>query len=187
MSNLIAIIDNGKGAEDIARFIRGSKVFKPSAAPKDANAYILSDGDLNKAAQKVITKLIQKNSTPILGIGIGQIYIGLAFGFKTKSSTCGKINRISVKQRSPILLDLKKQFSVNDGQKLVLADVSDDFGVIASCPKNDFEVIQHGANPENPIDALPLFGVHFNPESGLDGIQILRNFERFIGMWAKYH
>jgi hypothetical protein len=32
-----------------------------------------------------------------------------------------------------------------------------------------------------------LFGVHFNPEAGLDGLQILRNFEQFVEMWAKYH
>jgi anthranilate/para-aminobenzoate synthase component II len=184
---MIAVIDNGRGAEDIARLVRGAKVVKPSAAPKDANAYILSDGDLSKANQEANIKLIKANSKPILGIGMGQIYIGLAFGSQTKPSGCSKSSRVTVKQRSPILLDLKKQFAVNDGQKLSLASVSEEFGIVASCPKNEFEVIQHGANIDNPVEARPLFGVHFNPEAGLDGLQILRNFEQFVEMWAKYH
>ena len=184
---MIVIVDNGKGADDIARFVRGSKVVKPAKIPKDADAYILSDGEQNKKDQTANVKLIKSSDKPILGIGVGYVYVGLAFGAKTAKASCGKTQKVSVKTRSPILLDLKKQFSVNDGQKLGLGGISDDFGVIASSTKNEIEIIQHGANPENSIDSKPIFGVHFNPEAGLDGLIILKNFEKFIVMWSKYH
>ena len=57
---MIAIIDNGSGAEQIASLIRSKKeIVKPSEIKSSSRAYIISDGVLNAAAQKNITKLIQ--------------------------------------------------------------------------------------------------------------------------------
>lgn len=183
---MIVIVDNGIGAQDIQRFVRGAKIVSPSSIT-DANAYILSDGTPSKDKEHANIKLVKANHKPILGVGLGQIYMGMAFGAKVVNSACAKSETVSVTQRSPILLDMKKMFAVNDTQKQMLAGIPEVFGAVAKCPKNEFEVIQHGANPDNPIDALPLFGVHFNPEAGLDGIQILNNFYRFVEMWNKYH
>jgi GMP synthase-like glutamine amidotransferase len=186
---MIAIIDNGKGAEDLARMMRGAKVVKPGAIPDDADAYILSDGEMDKKAEAVNVALIKKSRKPILGVGIGYIYLAKAYGASViKPSACPKAERIKIEQRSPILLDLKKNFSVVDEQKHAIGDLPEDLGVIASCPKNPYEVIQHGANLENPLDdPLPQFGIHFNPERGLEGKLILDNFARFVEMWSKYH
>jgi len=55
---MLAIIDNGKGAEQIAHMIRGQKVIvKPEKADTKATAFILSDGDLKN--QKHNDKIIK--------------------------------------------------------------------------------------------------------------------------------
>ena len=186
---MIIVVDNGKGAEELARMLRRAKVVKFSSIPADADGYILSDGNLDKKTETANVNFIKKSDKPILGVGIGYIYLAKAYGATaTKPSTCPKAESIKVEQRSPILLDLKKNFSVVDEQKYALVALPDDLGVIASCPKNPFEVIQHGANKENPHDnPRPQFGIHFNPERGLEGKIILDNFVRFVNMWSKYH
>jgi len=184
---MIAIVDNGKGADRISQLVRGSKVVKPGAIPA-ADAYILSDGQPSPAIEKANISLIKANKSPILGIGIGYIYIGLAYGAKTKLSACAKNERVTATQRSPILLDLRKSFTVVNDQKLMLDVLPPALGAVAECPKNPNAVIQHGANLDNPIDSpLPQFGVHFNPELGMEGVAILSNFSRFVEMWKKYH
>lgn len=182
----IVIVDNGRGADTIAQLVRGAKVVKPNSIP-DAQAYILSDGAMDKSAEKANIALISKTHRPVLGVGVGYIYVGLAFGATTKNGGCAKIEKITTTHRSPILLDLKKMFSVNDGQKLTLADIPAELGAVAKSAKNEFEVIQHGANLDNPVDAKPIFGTHFNPEAGLDGITVLKNFARFVELYNKYH
>ncbi|GEM_PF-1578643 len=186
---MIAVIDNGKGAEDIARMLRGAKVVRAMAIPDDAEAYILSDGEMDKKNEAANIALIKKSRKPILGVGIGYIYLAKAYGATAiKPSGCPKSERVKIEQRSPILLDLKKQFSVVDEQKHAIGDLPEELGSVASCPKNPFEVIQHGANLENPMDdPLPQFGLHFNPERGMEGKLILDNFVRFVEMWSKYH
>lgn len=186
---MIVIVDNGKGAEDLARLMRQARVVRPSAIPDDADAYILSDGEMDKKNEASNIALIKKSRKPILAVGIGYIYLAKAYGASViKPSSCPKAERIKIEQRSPILLDMKKNFSVVDEQKHVIGDLPPELGAVASCPKNPFEVIQHGANIENPIDdPLPQFGVHFNPERGLEGKLILDNFTRFVEMWGKYH
>jgi len=184
---MIVIVNNGKGAEEISRIIRGSKIVKPPAIPSEADAYILSDGVVSKEVEKYNIALINRNKNkPILGIGAGYIYLGMAFGAKAKASSCAKNNKITIKARSPLFLDLKKIISVVDEQKQTLANIPEEFIGIASCGKNEFEIIQHG-NPELEMEPLPFFGVHFNPELGLDGFMVLKNFERFVEIWAKYH
>jgi anthranilate/para-aminobenzoate synthase component II len=184
---MIAIVDNGKNAERIAQLVRGSKIVKPGAVPT-ADAYILSDGQLSAAVEKANVALVKANKVPILGIGVGYLCIGLAYGAKTRAASCSKTERITVTQRSPILLDLKKNFTAVSEQKMILDGLPPVLGAIAECPKNPNAVIQHGANLDNPIDSpLPIFGVHFNPELGMEGIVILNNFSRFVEMWKKYH
>lgn len=187
MVAMIAIVDNGKGADRLAQLIRGSKIVKPSNIPQ-ADAYILSDGQLSPAIEKTNIALIKANKVPILGIGAGYLCIGLAYGAKTRAASCPKNERITVTQRSPILLDLKKNFTIVNEQKQMLDNLPPVLGSVATCPKNPNAVIQHGANLDNPIDSpLPIFGVHFNPELGMEGIAILNNFSRFVEMWKKYH
>jgi len=184
---MIVIIDNGRGADNISHIIRGSKLAKANAIPSGAEAYVISDGEVGGKNEKDIIKFLKSTNKPVLAIGAGYIHLGLAFGATVKNGACAKTENISVKQRCPILLDFKKMFSANHCQKTVLQNLPEEFGIMASSPKNEFEVIQHGTNPENPIDALPFFGVHFNPEEGLDGVNILRNFQQFVAMWNKYH
>lgn len=184
---MIAIVDNGKGADRIAQLVRGSKIVKPTAVPA-ADAYILSDGQLSPAIEKANIALIKSNKMPLLGIGAGYLCVGLAYGAKTKPAGCAKNERLTITQRSPILLDLKKSFTVVNEQKLMLDGLPPVLGAVAACTKNPNAVIQHGANLDNPIDSpLPQFGVHFNPELGMEGIVILNNFVRFVDMWKKYH
>lgn len=184
---MISIVDNGKGADRLAQLVRGSKIIKPGAS-QVADAYILSDGQLTPAIEKANVSLIKSCKVPVLGIGVGYLCVGLAYGAKTRTASCSKNEKITVTQRSPIFLDLKKNFSVVSEQKHMLDGLPDVLGVVATCAKNPNAAIQHGANLDNPIDSpLPQFGVHFNPELGMDGIAILNNFSRFVEMWKKYH
>ncbi len=184
---MIAIIDNGKGAEEIAGIIRSSRIVKPGSIP-DAAAYILSDGSsVNSKEHKEAVGFVKKNSKPLLGIGVGYLQLGTAFGASIRHAAVGS-EKITIKQRSPILLDLKKTFSVVCSQKYMLAECPECFGPIASSSRNELAAIQHGASLEEAVEnPLPLFGVHFNPEAGLDGRKIIDNFVKFVEIWSKYH
>ena len=57
--------------------------------------------------------------------------------------------------------------------------VPEECNVWASSPKYEHEIISFADKP--------FFGVQFNPEKGGDGRMILANFERFVGVWEKYH
>jgi len=184
---MIIIVDNGRGADRISQLVRGSKVVKPNSVP-EADAYILSDGQLTPAIEKANVALVKAAKAPILGIGAGSLCIGIAHGAKTKATTPSKNERLTITQRSPILLDLKKNFTAVSEQKLMLGELPSVLGSMASTAKNSNAIIQHGANLEAPVDSpLPQFGVNFNPELGLDGSIILRNFVQFVEMWKKYH
>mgnify|MGYP001606784681 CR=1 FL=1 len=177
---MLVIVDNGNGAEEISRFIRvPSKIIKPSQIGKvKANAYILSDGDMKN--QKENEKLIKKGATPVLGIGIGCIFIGSAFGAKIKSvPKTEKQERLTLKRPCPLTNDIKRVFAVHENYKHVLSELPENFTVAASSQKYEYEIIQEMS--------MPLFGVQFLPERGLDGITILNNFTQFIEMWKKYH
>lgn len=182
---MIAIIDNGQNADKISAMIRGSKIFSLKDVP-DADAYILSDGNMDAKAEKINTDLINSTDKPILGIGIGSIYMAKAYGGTAKELKI-KLSMVNLKKPSPILLDFKRIFSVVDSQKYFIENCPECFGVLAGAPGYDYAVIQYGADPEIEADPLPIFGVHFNPELGLDGLKILRNFASFVEMWSKYH
>ena len=176
---MFAIIDNGKGAEDIARFVRTSKqVVKPSEAEKvKASAYILSDGDLKN--QKLNEKLIQKTGRPILGIGAGYIFLCTAFGAKPKPAKFEKTDNVKIERPSPLTLDLKKVFAVMQSSTHGVEELPENFDVICSSSKYQYKVIMENEKP--------FFGVHFNPEMGGDGMKIIDNFVKFVEIWEKYH
>jgi anthranilate/para-aminobenzoate synthase component II len=180
---MIVIVDNGKGALEISRAVRSSQIVKPSSIPENANGYILSDGDLNATNQKACMKFIKNAKKPVLGIGIGYIYFGIAFGARSESGNFPRTYTVTINKRSPLVLDLKKQISVVAEQKQYLSEISENLDSIGSSNQNPNEIIAHF--DEN--DHRPLFGVHFNPELSPDGIKILQNFVKFVEMWNKYH
>ena len=185
---MIVIVDNGKNAEEISKIIRGSRITKPNHIP-DADAYILTDGSnpINKDVQKHNMHFIKSNKKPVLGIGVGYLCLAMTFGAKIKTSSVSSgTEKIIIKRRSPILLDLKKTFNVVDNQKYVIEACPDSLGPIASSSKYEFEIIQHGSGTLGE-DPLPFFGVHFNPELGLDGRKIIDNFIKLVDVWNKYH
>jgi GMP synthase-like glutamine amidotransferase len=190
--NMIAIINNGKGANEISRFLRNAKIFSPKDKIPAVDAYILSDGKIDSKSEKILEELvvsnIEKNKRPMLAIGEASLLLAKAMGGSTKTLK-GKIDRVTIKKKSPILLDLKKMFSVIDTPKDIISDCPLCFDVLASSPGCDAAIIQYGGNfeCEEQIDPLPIFGVHFNPELGLEGSRIFQNFVNFTEMWNKYH
>ncbi len=175
---MIVIVDNGKGAEDVAKLIRTKKqVMKPENVAK-ASAYILSDGDIKN--QKTNEKIIKNANVPVLGIGCGSLFIAAAFGAKIKKIPRMKgQERMMLKKPCPLTLDMKRMFTVYQDCQNVAEKLPENFTIVASSPRNEFGIIQDIENP--------FFGVQFNPECGGDGIKIIRNFEKFVEMWEKYH
>ena len=177
---MIVVVDNGKGADEIASCIRLSKkILKPKeAANAKANAYILSDGDLKNQADNL--KVIKSANGPLLGIGAGCMFVGAAFGAKVKEGVKKKgMERLSLKKPCPLTLDLKRMFAVMEDYQNIFSELPENFAVVASSKGYEFEIIQESANP--------FFGVQFSPEQGGDGRKILMNFERFVEVWEKYH
>jgi len=176
---MIVIVNNGKGAQQLAQLIRAKNMIAdPKKIPDKTSAYILSDGIVNKDAQKSIDKILKANK-PILGVGLGAAYLAAAFGASIKETKPAKQESVSIKKPCPLLLDLKRVFAVVKDSKYAINNAPENFVVMASSQKYPFEVIMESQNP--------FFGVAFNPESGGDGRIILTNFERFIEMWEKYH
>jgi GMP synthase-like glutamine amidotransferase len=176
---MIIIVDNGKGAEEIARFIRTSKqIIKPSEIAKTkASAYILSDGDIKN--QKSCIDLIKKCDKPLLAIGAASAFLAAAFGAKPVSGKFEKSVKLKIERPSSLTLDMKKMLSVVCTCQHGIDDLPEQFDVFASSQKYDFEIIGHMESP--------FFGVHFNPEQGADGFQILTNFIKLVEVWEKYH
>jgi GMP synthase-like glutamine amidotransferase len=176
---MLAIIDNGKGAEEIARFIRASKqVIKPVDISKTkASAYILSDGDPRHRQANI--DFIKKCDKPLLAIGEGSVFLASAFGVHHLAAKFEKSVKVKIERPSPLVLDLKKMFSAVGSCQHAIDDLPENFDVFASSQKYDFEIIGHME--------LPFFGVHFNPELGADGLKILDNFVKFVEVWEKYH
>lgn len=179
---MLAIVDNGSGADEISRFIRmNNTIIKPkdiaSKASTKFSSFILSDGDIKNKTANV--KFIKKANKPVLGIGAGYIFLASAFGAKPKDAKFDKQERIKIERPCPLVLDLKKMFTVLKSCKSILDDLPENFDVIASSRNYDFEIIQEFEKP--------LFGVQFNPELGADGFKILNNFEKFVEVWEKYH
>ncbi len=180
IKSMLVIVDNGKSAAEISKFIRiPSKIVKPTQVDGiKASAYILSDGSMSN--QKANEKLIQKSALPVLGIGVGGLFIGSTFGAKIKSvPKTERQERLMLKKPCPLTLDLKRMFTVHESYQHVLTDVPENFVIAASSQKYEYEIIQEMSHP--------FFGVQFLPEKGGDGLRILDNFIKFVKMWEKYH
>ena len=174
---MIAIVDNGKGADNIARMIRGAKVIvKPDKIDNKASAYILSDGDMKH--QKSNDKLIKSTEKPLMGIGMGSVFLAAAYGAKIGKSKAEKQARVKIEHACALTLDMKKMFVAFKSCDSALEDLPENFNIFASS-KYPFEII-------GEIEK-PFFGVHFNPEMGADGLKIIDNFVKFVEIWEKYH
>ena len=173
---MITIVDNGKGAEQIARMIRGQKtIVKPNKIDAKASAIILSDGDMKN--QKHNESIIKSFDKPLLAIGAGYLFLAASYGAKIIPAKPEKQVRAKVDRACPLTLDLKKMFTAVKSCSSALDDLPENFDVIAS--SKEPEII---ADIEKPF-----FGVHFNPEMGLDGMKIIDNFVKFVEVWEKYH
>lgn len=176
---MIAIVDNGKNAAEISGLLRmQSQIISPNKVGSvKASAFILSDGDIKN--QKANENALKVNK-PVLGIGVGCLFIGAAFGAKIKSvPKTERQERIMIKKPCPLTVDMKRALSVFESYRNILDGLPENFGVVASSPKYDYEIIQEMEQP--------FFGVHFLPEKGGDGRMVLSNFERFVEIWGKYH
>lgn len=174
---MIAIVDNGKGADNIARMIRGQKfIVKPDKVDGKASAYILSDGDLKN--QKHNEKLIKSTDKPLLAIGNSSLFLAAAYGAKIAKGKSEKQARVKIDHPCALTLDIKKMFVVFKTCDAMLEDLPENFNVFASS-KYPFEIIGETEKP--------FFGVHFNPEMGADGLKIIDNFVKFVEVWEKYH
>ncbi|MBI4895973.1 MAG: hypothetical protein HY832_00280 [Candidatus Aenigmarchaeota archaeon] len=173
----IVIVDNGKGAQQLASMIRGkTQIVSPSKIP-DATGYILSDGDMK--FQKENTALIEKTTKPVLGIGIGSVFLAMSFGATRHDAVPQKNVKLTIEKRSPITLDLKKVISVVKNCGHGIEDMPENFEAVAHSPSYPFEIVQE--------QEKPFFGVHFNPEEGGEGMKIMQNFVSFVDVWARYH
>lgn len=173
---MLQIVDNGKGAEQIARMVRGAKtIVKPEKIDSKASAYILSDGELKN--QKANEKLIKSTDKPLLAIGAASLFLVGAYGAKAAKGKPEKQVRVKIDHPCSLTLDMKKMF---------VAFSSCDW-MIDELPEN-FEVFASSKYPEiiGEIEK-PFFGVHFNPEMGADGMKIIDNFVKFVEVWEKYH
>ncbi|MBS3053422.1 MAG: hypothetical protein J4469_02865 [Candidatus Aenigmarchaeota archaeon] len=181
MVYMILIIDNGKGAQEVSAFLRvKNSVVKPNQITAKAAGYVISDGKLSKDSQKIIADLLKKTDKPVLGIGLGHAYVAAAFGAAIKENKRPhKQDSVAIKKPCPLLLDLKKVFTVMDECNYIFEELPENFSVAGSSSKHEFEVIQHAESP--------FFGVHFNPELGMEGRKVLDNFSRFINMWETHH
>ena len=174
---MLVIVDNGKGAEQIAHLVRGQKVvMKPEKVDMKASAFILSDGDMKN--QKHNEKLIKSTDRPLLAIGAASVFLASAYGAKVGKSKSEKQARVKIEHPCSLTLDMKKMFVAFKNCNAALEDLPENFSVFASS-KYPFEII--GENEK------PFFGVHFNPEMGADGMKIIDNFVKFAEIWGKYH
>ncbi len=177
---MLLIVNNGKGAEELSSLIRTpNKIVKPGeAASIKASGYILSDGDLKN--QKDNEKIIKSSTKPVLGVGVGSLFIAAAFGGTIKKAPkTERMERVVLEKPCPLTLDMKKNFTVFESYENVIDNLPESFEPMARSSKYGFEIILHSESP--------LFGVQFAPEKGGDGRMVLTNFERFVGVWEKYH
>ena len=177
---MIVIVDNGKAANDIKDLLRlPSTITKPDKIPKGM-AYILTDGALDAQAKKANEDLIKTTTSPVLGVGLGATYVLSAFGARIKKTPVKKAPiKASMKKPCPLLLDLKRFFSVVCASGYTVSDLPDNFDVAASSKESEFEIAQEIEKP--------FFAIRFNPEAGGDGKKIINNFANFVEMWEKHH
>ncbi|HID43370.1 MAG TPA: hypothetical protein EYP30_06315, partial [Archaeoglobaceae archaeon] len=141
---------------------------------------IISDGESNRHNQQLIEKLLENHDYPILAIGSSFLYIvALAGGVIGESREKGRREiKIRVSRACPLTTELRTCKVVKTSE-FIVRELPEIFRATAVSYESKFEIIEDLENP--------LFGVHFNPELGLDGIKILKNFINFVEVWKKYH
>lgn len=174
---MLYIVDNGKGAKDVSVHLRMKhEIVSPKKIKMDGSAYILSDGDIKNKSDNV--KLVKTTKVPVLGIGAGAAFVAAAFDASIKEGKNEKNKIVKVKKHCPLSLDLKKVFRAEDSCNVVIEDLPENIYPTASSQHYEYEIIQEMQNP--------FFGVHFSPTT-METMSILRNFEKFINVWEKYH
>jgi len=174
---MLYIVDNGKGAKDISIHLRMKhEIVSPKKIKPNGSAYILTDGDIKNKADNV--KFIKSAKIPVLGIGAGAAFIAASFDAPVKEGKCEKSKIVKVNKSCPLLLDFKKVFKAEDSCNVIIEDLPENIYPVASSQHYEFEIIQDMQNP--------FFGVHFNPTTP-ETFNILRNFEKFLGVWERFH
>ena len=123
-------------------------------------------------------KLIKHANSPILAVGAGAAFLAAAYNAPLTKKKCEKTKIIKVKKASPLLLDFKKIFKAEDTCPVVIQELPENFYPVASSQHYEYEIVHETEKP--------FFGVHFTPTT-LDTLNVLRNFERFLVVWEKYH
>ena len=176
---MIVIVDNGTGAQEISRFLKSKNaIMKHNDALKaKAGGYILSDGDPKNMEANL--DILDKSEVPVLGIGAGGLFIGAAYEAEVTPMKFAKTETLSVKKPCPLTLDMKKNFMVAKSCSFGFLSVPENFNIIASSKAYKYEILQEAESP--------FFILSFNPELGMEGRQILANFEKFVEVWKEYH
>ncbi len=180
VSKMLLIVDNGVGSEEIARIVRiPHEVVKPnSAAGTKASGFILTDGDEKHKAANI--EIINNSKVPVLAVGAGCAFLAEAFDSVVKKvPKVERMEMLKVERPGPLVVDMKRSFSVYDSYTWKIEEMTENFDVVARSPKYDFEIIMEMENP--------FFGIHFAPWKGGDGMTVLQNFVKFIEVWEKYH
>ena len=177
---MLLVVDNGIGVEEIARMIRipHEVVNAKDVGKTKASGYILTDGDEKHKNANI--EIINNSKMPVLAIGAGCAFLAEAFDSVVKK--CPKVERmemLKVERPGPLVVDMKRNFSVHDSYSWKIEEMTENFDVVARSPKYDFEMIMDMENP--------FFGVHFAPWKGGDGMMVLQNFVKFVEVWEKYH
>lgn len=178
---MIIVIDNGNGAQEISQSLRfRNEVATPKEAGKEkACAYIISDGAMKKDSQSLCSGLLKNAKEPVLGIGLGAALVASHYGAKIKEIKTKQSQEIvMMKKPCPLLLDLKRKFTVMKASKYSIVEMPENLSEVASS-KSGTEIFMESS--------MPHFGVQFNPELGGEGRVILNNFSKFVEVWEKYH
>lgn len=176
---MIVIIDNGLGAEKISNYIRQKTTIvdaKKASSLKNTEAFIISDG--NEKNRLANLKIIKSARVPVLGIGMGSLFIANAYGSKIIKSRGKKKKRVTLKKACPLTLKMKKFFVVTTDCNHTINELPPNFGIVASSADNEYEIFQEFESP--------FFGVHFSSNDP-EAMTIIRNFVKFLGVWEKYH
>ncbi len=175
----IVIVDNGKGASSIASSVYGSEIIKPGeiSSVKNASAWILTDGQPTSENKKCIG-LVQSTNKPLMGIGLGYLYLASAFGAEIEKGDAKRGIKVTITRNCALTNNFRKFFMAVNDCKFSLKELPDCFDVMAKSGY-EYEII---ADMENPF-----FGVHFNPELSAETMIMFRNFQKFVEVWEKYH
>lgn len=177
----ICIIDNGKGAQELAKLIPSSTIFSAKDYQKalkgNYDAYVLTDGDTDEKKQDAAADILDAASKPVLAIGFGYLCLGAMMGADVVECKPIKKNAVlPVKHGSPLTTDLKA-INVYQEFDMKLENIPDDVMMIAPIPTGDIiQDVEH-----------PCIGINFLPEKSKDGPMILKNFLKFVEVYDQYH